>query len=136
MNKRPYRVSFWNRKTISPSGCWEWVGSKRELGYGQVRYKGRSARAHRIAWELTFGEIPDGRSVLHKCDNPPCINPDHLFLGTQQDNVDDMFRKGRQKTPGNGKAKSSASCHPNKPNHSHGLCKICNQRRLRTNAKN
>lgn len=132
--KRPYNVPFWERKTITLTGCWEWVGSRRHRGYGQVNFKGKIRKAHRVAWELSFGIVPDGLSVLHKCDNPPCINPDHLFVGDQQDNINDMFTKGRQKAPGNGKMKQQAYCHPSKPNHSHGLCKTCNQRRLRARA--
>lgn len=82
------------------SGCWEWIGSKR-CGYGRMiigsRKDGtrRSASAHRVSYELTYGEIPDGMEVCHKCDNPCCVNPNHLFLGTRQDNIDDRERKGR-----------------------------------------
>lgn len=82
------------------SGCWEWTGSKRN-GYGRIivgsRVDGtrKSECVHRLSYELNFGKIPDGMEVCHKCDNPSCINPDHLFLGTRQDNVDDRERKGR-----------------------------------------
>lgn len=60
-----------------------------------MRIKNKAARAHRVAYELAHGPIPDGLNVLHRCDNPPCVNPAHLFLGTFQDNVDDMIAKGR-----------------------------------------
>lgn len=130
MAKRPYRVPFWDRKVISPNGCWEWVGSKRDYGYGQVYFKGKPARkAHRVAWELTHGPIPEGLDVLHDCDNPSCINPSHLHLGTHQQNMDEMVVRGRYGPPR--RPKLMAKCHPDKPNHSHGLCKICNQHRLR-----
>lgn len=75
--------------------CWEWTLFKTKRGYGSFAYKNKSHRAHRVAWELTNGEIPDGLFVLHKCDNCACCNPDHLFLGTHQDNMDDMKRKAR-----------------------------------------
>ncbi len=74
--------------------CWEWRASTRR-GYGLFKYKGKTTSAHRFSWELYNNKIPDGLLVLHKCDNPPCCNPDHLFLGTQKDNVIDMHNKGR-----------------------------------------
>lgn len=77
------------------SKCWEWIAGRQTQGYGNFELNG-SCRAHRIAWELTYGGIPDGLWVLHKCDNPSCVNPEHLFLGTRQDNIDDMYAKGRE----------------------------------------
>ena len=85
---------FW--KKVDKSGdCWLWMAGKLEKGYGQFWFDGRTHRAHRMAWLLTNGEIPEGMCVLHKCDNPPCVNPSHLWLGTNQDNMDDMNNKGR-----------------------------------------
>lgn len=83
-----------------PSGCWQWTGSKDSWGYGQIRIVSSSGGskirgAHRISFELFKGEIPDGYFVCHTCDNPRCVNPDHLFLGTQTDNMQDRLRKGR-----------------------------------------
>lgn len=75
--------------------CWVWKGSKAGAGYGVLGIDYKSVYAHRFSYELHFGPIPDNLCVLHKCDNPPCVNPDHLFLGTQLDNMDDRNRKGR-----------------------------------------
>lgn len=80
------------------SGCFLWLGSVSQGGYGLLQHGGRKGKhfqAHRAAWEMKNGEIPDGLWVLHKCDTPSCVNPDHLFLGTYLDNVRDMVRKGR-----------------------------------------
>jgi HNH endonuclease len=79
------------------SGCWLWDGAVTNDGYGQVRINNRNFRVHRLAWEQANGLIPEGLSVLHKCDVPSCCNPDHLFLGTQLDNVTDMRTKRRFK---------------------------------------
>ena len=89
---------FWDRKVVSPTGCWEWAGARDKDGYGQTPpLDGRSGavRAHRLAWTLTNGPIPKGLLVCHHCDNPACINPDHLWLGTSTDNNRDRERKGR-----------------------------------------
>lgn len=78
------------------TGCVEWIGSSDRRGYGQIRINGTSMKAHRVSWAATNGPIPDGALVLHRCDNPACINPDHLFLGDHKANVDDMDAKGRR----------------------------------------
>lgn len=93
-----------NNSQHMPSGCIEWQGTKRN-GYGRLivgsrkDHTRRSESSHRVAYQTFVGPIPKGMWVLHKCDNPSCINPDHLFLGTRQDNVDDRERKGRNKMP-------------------------------------
>jgi hypothetical protein len=75
--------------------CWEWQGSKLKAGYGQTRVGTTKMLAHRAMYLHTVGPIPDGMVVMHACDNPPCCNPNHLRLGTHQDNVNDRIAKGR-----------------------------------------
>lgn len=87
---------FWSR--VDRSGdCWLWTASKTARGYGKLRVDGKQAYAHRVAYELTNGAIPDGLVICHHCDNPPCCNPAHLFMGTQGDNMRDRDAKGRLK---------------------------------------
>jgi hypothetical protein len=88
------------RTTKTESGCLEWAGYRHRQGYGVLTYLGKQWKAHRLSYVLSHGEIPEGLFVLHRCDNPPCINPDHLWAGTQRDNVMDMVGKGRaRRTP-------------------------------------
>lgn len=87
---------------IMPSGCWEWTGYRDRDGYGKVRVRAiRSApiAAHRIAYERAKGPVPPGMFVCHACDNPPCCNPDHLWLGTNRENQNDAVAKGRHQGP-------------------------------------
>lgn len=76
--------------------CEEFTGWKDKDGYGTKSYRGKTWRAHRLAWTLVNGEIPEGLCILHRCDNPPCVNVEHLFLGTQEDNIRDRDKKGRE----------------------------------------
>lgn len=78
------------------TGCVVWQGSRDGCGYGRILIKRTNSLVHRISWSLAHGEIPDGLHVLHRCDNPPCLNVAHLFLGTHKDNMNDMVAKGRQ----------------------------------------
>jgi hypothetical protein len=76
-------------------GCREWQGARQPTGYGEITVNGKSATTHRLAWELAHGPIPTGMCVCHHCDNPPCCEPSHLFLGTHKDNMQDAAKKGR-----------------------------------------
>ncbi len=78
-----------------PSGCWEWQAYKNAQGYGKFGIDRKVKLAHRVSYELKHGELSDTICVLHKCDNPSCVNPDHLFLGTRGDNIRDCISKGR-----------------------------------------
>lgn len=98
MRQRNTPDTFW-RRILKSENCWIWIGALRS-GYGELSFVSITGSynpigAHVVAWILTNGPIPEGMDVLHKCDNPPCCRPDHLFLGTSQDNMRDMAEKGR-----------------------------------------
>ena len=97
----PLATRFWRKVTVqTEQDCWKWQGAQNGDGYGIIGYGGRygkTMRAHRLSWELhNKTKIPSDLCVCHHCDNPSCVNPAHLFLGTNKDNVDDMRRKGRR----------------------------------------
>ena len=94
MSTPDHAERFW-AKVRKSAGCWTWSGACNRAGYGQFKLSGRQLGAHRVAWELENGPIPEGMSVLHRCDNPPCVRHDHLFIGSAQDNMTDKARKGR-----------------------------------------
>jgi hypothetical protein len=116
------RLSYFNSRYIPEpnSGCWLWTGYADKDGYGIYCTGSRQAKtrkyikAHRLSYELFCAPVPEGKIVCHKCDNPSCVNPEHLFVGTWQDNVSDMVAKGRYRSGGkphpgeeNGRAKLS-----------------------------
>lgn len=94
---------------IDESGCWIWTAGRNKLGYGRFGLPGqyKTVQAHRFAYEQFYGPIPEGMFVCHHCDNPPCVNPEHLFVGTHVDNMKDMWSKGR----GFNKNKLKTHCH-------------------------
>lgn len=92
---------FWDKVDKTPGHgpqgkCWKWTAGTFTRGYGCFWLDGRMRLAHRCSWGIAYGKPPDDLCVLHTCDNPPCVNPSHLFLGTDKDNTRDMFEKGRQ----------------------------------------
>ena len=94
----PTTVRFWQKTEKDASGCILWIGGKRDRrGYGSFSIGGVNYRAHRVSYTWAHGEIPKGKVILHLCDIPSCVNPLHLKMGTQKENVQDMIRKGRHK---------------------------------------
>lgn len=88
------RLKFYSEPHAS--GCVLWTGPKISTGYGNIKIDSKNYKAHRVSWQERRGPIPYGKHVLHKCDNPSCINPDHLFIGTHDENMSDKVAKNRQ----------------------------------------
>lgn len=97
--RRPIQERFEDKFTKS-GGCWEWTARRHPLGYGMFRIAGSVQYAHRVSYRLYVDEIPEGMCVCHHCDNPGCVNPAHLFLGTHTDNMRDCNNKGRRPAAG------------------------------------
>lgn len=101
----PPETRFW-AKVKKTKTCWLWTAFKNKAGYGQFGFDRGLVLSHRFSWAIHRGQVPAGLFVLHKCDNPPCVRPSHLFLGNNRDNMDDMLKKGRS---GRGRAKLTMS---------------------------
>jgi len=98
-NRKSAEERFWAKVDVRGADeCWPWMASRNHKGYGRFKFRLHSTRSHRISYELLVGPIPDGLFVCHHCDNPPCVNPAHLFLGTNTDNIRDAKAKGRLAT--------------------------------------
>lgn len=95
---RPLAHRFWE-KVVKTESCWLWMGAKNRCGYGQLTYQKKHITAHRASLMIHGVEIPAGMMVCHSCDNPPCVNPQHLWIGTNSDNQKDSVRKGRNVPP-------------------------------------
>lgn len=97
-HKTTLRQRFEEKFLVTP-GCWIWIAGCTESGYSAFKVNGIQTRGHRFSYELYIGPIPEGLIVMHRCDNPKCVNPDHLSVGTNADNVADRDSKGRTKAP-------------------------------------
>jgi len=92
----PLAVRFWAKVSVKGDNeCWEWMAGKDKDGYGRFRYGRQKARSNKVAWIIANGPIPEGLWVLHHCDNPSCVNPKHLYLGTNKENCRDRAERGR-----------------------------------------
>lgn len=115
LRRTPMTERFWAKvEKRGPEECWQWTGATNSHGYGQVSTggkNGRLVRASRFSWELHNGPIPEGMHVCHRCDNPPCVNPAHLFVGTRSDNIRDCWNKGRGRCDGGGRRGSTNGNH-------------------------
>jgi hypothetical protein len=104
---RPIIERLQERRIITQNDCWEWQGAKMN-GYGQIRVGNRTRLVSHVAYEAFVGQLRQGECVLHKCDNPPCFNPSHLWVGSHADNVADKMRKGRYVLPPSGEQNPNA----------------------------
>lgn len=124
------QIRFWNKCKTASNGCWIWTGA-RVRGYGVFHMSRKMGYAHRMAWIIRHGTIPSGAHICHHCDNPPCVNPAHLFVGTPRDNAQDMVKKGRAAWSGithcpYGHQYTAANTYRGKTGKRY--CKTCNRR--------
>jgi hypothetical protein len=119
-------------KTAKTGSCWLWLGSVNKDGYGKTKLAGKHMTTHRLSWIFHRGPIPEGLEVLHTCDNPPCVNPDHLWLGTNLDNQRDAAEKGRHA----GYSKSPVKLAATQINCRKAAIKAAELRRSATHCKN
>ena len=131
MQNIPAETRFW-AQVQKGAECWEWVGCRLWNGYGQIKVGGKKTKAHRYSWQLHYGDISG--LVLHKCDNPACVRPDHLYLGDQKDNARDRDTRGRN---GFSKRTHCPAGHPytEENTYRHGSrrsCRICRNMPLPT----
>lgn len=89
------KIRFWDNVVKTPN-CWYWVGCKNSNGYGNIRINYKIYLTHRLSYFIYFGDIPENMCVCHTCDNPSCVNPAHLWVGSRSENTRDMIKKGRQ----------------------------------------
>jgi hypothetical protein len=128
----PIEQRLWPKVIKHIGGCWEWTGSRTAPGWhGIIMFEGRRQVTHRVSWALAYGPIPKGLRVLHRCDNPPCVRPSHLYLGTQRDNALDMVARGRLNSS-NARKTRCVNGHDltpentyRSPTHGRRQCRIC-----------
>lgn len=122
--------SFWNRVDVKSDAilCWEWKRFRLRKGYGQVGHNYTLRRTHQLAWEMANNSsVPAGMTVLHLCDNPPCCNPNHLRLGTRQENIDDAKEKGRLGKPRTLELRAPNPTSPHARSELHGRAKLTDE---------
>ena len=119
------------------SGCWVWQGYLNADNYGNIKVAGIMKKVHRVSWEVFNGPIPEGICVCHTCDNPPCVNPEHLFLGTRLDNMKDQQKKGRHDNTKKTHCKQGHLFNETNTRyymydgHNHRVCRVCDRLRQR-----
>lgn len=126
------RAHIQSKIVVTATGCWEWQGNRQFSGYGQVNYLGHGWPVHKLMYTLNVAEVPKGKVVCHTCDNPPCCNPAHLWIGTTKDNMQDSSAKGRQPRRAQTHCKNGHAYAEHGRNYrGHNRCRICTRVRLR-----